>query len=260
MGRATMDPTPAPSRPEPRIRVFPHGKALATAAADRFLAYAREAIDLRGAFHVALSGGSTPALLFDELAASDRQDSIDWSRVHLYWGDERAVGPDDPQSNFRLARERLIDPLGLDPSQVHRLRGEESDLAKSARAYERVLAESLPPSARDEHGFPVFDLVLLGMGADGHTASLFPGTRGLDETTAWVVAHPVPSLGVDRLTLTFPVLNASRAVLFLVTGEAKQAALTEILGGASALPAARVQPAGRLEWYLDSAANPHPCP
>lgn len=242
--------------------------ALIEAAALRIATASEEAIRARGRFTFALAGGSTPRSLYqllasDQFAARVRHAPIDWSRVEFFWGDERCVAPDHPDSNYRMARESLLDRIAAAPERVHRMRGEELP-ERGAAAYEALLHECFdigpggPP--------PVFDLILLGMGADGHTASLFPGTAALGERTRWVVENRADPAGMARLTLTFPVLNAASKVLFLVSGADKAARVRQVLErtpgpgerqgqGMAALPASQIQPVrGQLEWMLDRAA------
>jgi 6-phosphogluconolactonase len=207
-----MSPTPPPS---PALVVAPDVEGLARVAADRVRVLAGDAIAARGRFRIALAGGSTPRALYEQLAATP---DVDWARTDIFFGDERAVGPEDPQSNFRMARETLLAPAGVPPENVHRLRGEDPDLDAAARQYEATLG-ALP-----------LDLALLGMGGDGHTASLFPGTAALDEQTRLCVANDVPSMKTHRLTLTYPVLLAARDVLFLVAGPDKTDTLAAVLG------------------------------
>jgi 6-phosphogluconolactonase len=199
---------------------------------------------------IALSGGSTPRRMHQLLA---EMPAIDWSRVHIYFGDERSVGPDDEQSNYRMAQETLLDSVAIPPAQVHRMRGEDApDVA--AEDYEIVLVDTFELRFAE---MPRFDLIILGMGADGHTASLFPGTAALDERLAMVVANEVPQLDTTRITLTYPVLNAARAVLFLAAGADKADAIGRIFGpnDTDRPPAAFVRPTeGDLVWMLDAAA------
>lgn len=179
--------------------------------------------------HVALSGGSTPRRMH-ELLAEDT--SIDWSRVHLYWGDERSVPPTDAQSNYRMARETLLERVNIPDDHIHRMRAEQPPAA-AARDYELELQRSFgvrPPA------FPRFDLIVLGVGADGHTASLFPGTAALDERERWVVANEAPQLDTMRITLTYPVLNNAAMLLFLVAGADKVDAIRRIFSPANDAP------------------------
>ncbi|HVU50780.1 MAG TPA: 6-phosphogluconolactonase [Polyangia bacterium] len=213
--------TPPPSSAElstlPTLVVAPDLEGLARLAADRVRVLAGDALSARGRFRIALAGGSTPRALYSHLATSD----LDWARTDVFFGDERNVGPDDPQSNFRMARETLLSPAGVPPENVHRLRGEDPDLESAAFDYENALGG---PAA------PPFDLVLLGMGVDGHTASLFPGTAALDERRRLCVANDVPQLATRRLTLTYPVFEAARDLLFLVAGADKADTLRDVLG------------------------------
>lgn len=224
---------------------------LAKAAARGFAAKAEAAIEERGRFAVALAGGSTPKTTY-ELLARDYADRIDWSRVHAFFGDERTVSPDHEDSNYRMAHEALLSrvPIG----SVHRMHGELPP-EEAATAYEEEL--------RKFFGEPIsrFDLILLGIGEDGHTASLFPHTQALEVTDRPVVSNPVPKLDTVRITLTSPVLNFARAVYFLVAGEGKAEALEEMLEGDAdprEYPAKLVRPTkGELIWMVDRPATAH---
>lgn len=212
----------------------------------------REAVAARGRAILALSGGSTPKGLYQRLA---QERSLPWDRVHLFFGDERSVPPDHPDSNYRMAKEALIDPLiaaGALPAQnVHRVEAE-LPAAQAASRYEMVLKAFLGPD------LPVFDLILLGMGPDGHTASLFPHTAGLEERARWVIANPVPQLSTERITFTYPVLDAAREVTFLVSGAQKAEPLAQVLTSKTAqvadYPSKGVRPQGRLVFLVDKAA------
>jgi 6-phosphogluconolactonase len=237
------------------IRTLPDADAVAREAAGLWARLAADAIAERGRFAVALSGGATPRRLYEVLAEPPLRSSVAWERVEFFWGDERAVPPAHPDSNYRMARLALLDPLAVDPARIHRLEGERADLDAAARDYEAEIARVLggAPGAP-----PAFDLVLLGLGRDAHTASLFPGTAALAEARRWVVAHFVPALGANRLTFTFPLLAAAAHVVFLVAGSDKALPVAEVLEGAhdpSRLPAQGVRPAsGRLVWLLDRHA------
>lgn len=235
-----------------KLEVLPTPSAVAEAAAQLFVAAAADAIAAGGRFSVALSGGSTPEALYGRLAGPERMEQVDWPRVHVFFGDERMVQPDDPRSNYGKAREALLDRVPLPRENLHRIRGELPPGEAAAR-YERELAEHFGAESA-----PQFDLILLGMGDDGHTASLFPSMPALDERGRWAVATDVPAYvkpNVPRVTLTFPVLNAGCLVAFLVTGAGKAARIADALGGGSTLPAARVRPAGgELLWFLDEEA------
>ena len=222
---------------------------LAQAAARDFAAKAEAAIGERGRFTVALAGGSTPKATY-EILARDYADELDWSKVHIFFGDERTVPPDHEDSNYRMAQRTLLShvPVG----SVHRMRGELPP-AEAAAAYEEELREFF--GASDEP--PSLDLILLGIGEDGHTASLFPETSALEIHDRWVVANPVLKLETTRLTLTVPVINSARAVNFLVAGAGKAEALKQILQGDAdprQYPAKLVRPAGGPVWMVDRAA------
>lgn len=229
-----------------RIMVFPDPTALAAAAAERCRDAARKATAARGVFHIALSGGSTPRLLYRRLAADEN--AADWSRWHVWFGDERCVPRDHPESNCRMARETLLDHVAIPPAQVHPMYAE-GDPVAAAAAYSAALEAGLP----HENGRPTLDLVLLGMGEDGHTASLFPGCPALDERSGFVSICTAPN-GSARLTLTPPMIEAARNVLVLVSGGEKAETLARVLSGRGEdLPIARIRPRGRFDWFVDSA-------
>jgi 6-phosphogluconolactonase len=240
-----------------QVRRFADLDALSRAAADDLAAIARACAAARGICHIALSGGSTPRRLF-QLLVQRGPDALPWRQLALWWGDERTVPPDHPDSNYRMAREALIDPaaaFGLGSAQVHRIPAELAVPAAAAADYERALVAALGAPPR-------FDLVLLGMGPDGHTASLFPGSPALGETAHWVVANRVTSPLVHgtatRITLTAPAINAAHHVRFLVTGADKAAALAQVLAGPrdpTRYPSQLVAPgSGDLRWFVDDAA------
>jgi 6-phosphogluconolactonase len=209
---------------DPEVVIAPDLGGLARAAADRVRVLAAQALAARGRFRLALAGGSTPRALYRELAAGSASE-LDWNRIDVFFGDERPVGPDDPQSNHRMARETLLLPAAVPPENVRRLRGEDPDLDAVARAYEAALRQGAEP--------PLLDLALLGMGADGHTASLFPFTDALDEEQRLCTVVAVPQLATRRLTLTYPVLLGARDVLFLIAGADKAETLRDVLGPAA---------------------------
>src|SRR5688572_21559124 len=242
-------------RSHPHVIVVPDSAAAADAGARLWVDTVRQALAAHGVFHVALAGGTTPRDMHRKVSEQADLDYA-WHRTHVFFGDERAVPPDDDRSNFGIASEALIDCVPLSPQQVHRMEGEAPDLAAAAERYAGTLAEVLAPPA---HAPPVFDLIWLGLGTNGHTASLFPNSPALAVRDRWVVA--VNEAAADpprRLTLTVPVLNASRRIIFLVTGSEKAAIVAEVLEGEYApdrLPAQIIQPApGRLVWLLDEAA------
>lgn len=233
------------------LLVLPDAKALANAGAREFARAAGDAIADRGIFRVALAGGSTPRPLYARLTRSPYRASIRWDRVRFFWGDERCVPPDSDRSNYRMARETLLEPLGIAPRQVFRMKGEQEP-ARAARDYEKILRNEF-------RGRPArLDLVLLGLGSDGHLASLFPGTAALAEGRRLVAANSVPKFSEWRLTLTYRAINAARRIVFLVSGAEKAAPLARILEkrhGWQDLPASHVAPRrGTLVWLADSAA------
>lgn len=235
----------------PIVRVFPDAAALGRAAAAVFVERAGAAIAARGRFSVALAGGSTPRAMYRELAAPTLASGVDWTRVHVFFGDERAVPPGDPASNYGMASAALLDHVPIPRAQVRRLPADDADLERAARAYEDALRAALGDP-------PALDLALLGMGADGHTASIFPGTPAAGEARRLVVRGRAPVAPHDRLTLTAPAFAAARAVLFLVTGADKAAAAWEVLCGPrdpGRFPAQLPNPAsGDRTWFLDRAA------
>ncbi len=233
------------------FEVLPDPSMVAEATADRVIGLARAAIAERGIFRVALSGGGTPKQVYPLMLDGPRLRAVDWSAVEFFWGDERAVPPDHPDSNFGVAYQMLIAQLpGVRNDRIHRMAAESSDLDGAALTYESEIR--LAFDARGETP-PPFDLVWLGMGADGHTASLFPGTAAVDELDRWVVGNYAPSQDAWRMTMTYPLLDAAREALFVVTGEDKAPALTTIREGGSDLPAGRVA-AQRVRWIVDRAA------
>jgi 6-phosphogluconolactonase len=237
------------------IRRFPDAEAVSRAAGQDLVELARDAIAQRGRFCVALSGGSTPRRMYEILGEAPRWARIDWRRVEFFWGDERGVPPEHPDSNYGVADTVLLRKLGVPAERIHRIQGE-LDPEEAATRYQDELArvfatpvEGLPP---------IFDLILLGMGADGHTASLFPYSQALTERRRWVVANTMRRIGKPRVTMTFPILNRAAEVRLLVTGSDKAPALREALAGPrepERLPVQAVVPeGGRLVWLVDRAA------
>ena len=235
---------------QPEIRILKTAAELFEAAAAEFAARASQAVRASGRFTVALSGGSTPRALYSLLAAKS---NIPWDKIYFFWGDERHVPPDHPESNYRMANEALLSKVPARPENIFRIHAEEKDAAAAALQYEQALKDFFHLSPGQ---FPRFDLVLLGIGTDGHTASLFPGTAALNETQRLVVANWVPKFNTHRITFTFPVLNAAACVIFLASGPDKAAILREILENRAAdLPSQRVQPTnGELIWMVDEPA------
>jgi 6-phosphogluconolactonase len=238
-------------------QVFPDIEHLSLAAAERFIALASEAMAARGRFSVALAGGSTPRVLYSLLASETFSGRVDWPRVAVYWGDERCVPPEDSRSNYRLAQETLLARVPVPAASVHRIRGE-AEPAAAAAEYERLLRQRLGDTGDDSPPASGFDLVLLGMGDDGHTASLFPHTPPLDEQTRWAMPNWSAETSTWRVTLTAPVLNAARQTLFLVSGSTKAERLARVLEGPHdphALPAQLIRPVhGQVTWFVDQGA------
>lgn len=216
-------------------------------AAEHWILSAKRAIQQHGKFSVALSGGSTPKAIYQTLLAKHKT-SIDWSLVHLYWSDERAVAPDSPDSNYRMAMESGFSSLPIPKAQIHRMRGE-INLQEAANDYADLLKRTL-----DSH---LFDLVMLGLGEDGHTASLFPNSLALKENTKLVIANEIPDLGQHRLTLTFPAIERSRSTALIAIGSSKQAIVPLVLQAAivSPFPASKIgTPEHKALWILDRSA------
>lgn len=230
------------------IQVFSTPELLADAVARQIADRGAEAISATGRFTLALAGGSTPRAAYDRLATHHPQ--LDWHRTHVFWGDERCVPPEDPRSNYRMAREALLDRVPIPQRQIHRIRGE-AEPAQAAAEYEQELGAL-------GHETPALDLVLLGLGEDGHTASLFPGQPAVHETTHRVLAVLDPAGTLWRVTLTPPILNAARHVTFVVAGASKATRLRQVLEGPftpALLPAQAIRPAQeRLTWMVDEAA------
>jgi len=239
--------------------VFPTADALMHAAAEAFVRCAAEATRAYGRFAVALAGGSTPTQLYALLATDVYAARVDWDRVQVFWGDERCVPSGNPASNYRMAREHLLDHVPVPEGNVHRIRGED-DPAEAAAAYERELRRAFATPDGPPRPAPGarFDLVLLGMGDNGHTASLFPGMAAVRERERWAVAQHVAVVSMWRVTVTPIVINAAAEVAFLVSGPEKARTLRRVLEGPlrpNALPAQAVAPgAGSLRWLVDAAA------
>ena len=234
------------------VQVFDDAESVARAAAEEFVRLAREAVEERGAFAVALSGGTTPRRVYELLASGEYNARVEWPKVHVFFGDERTVPPEHSDSNYRMAREALLSHVSVPAENVHRIEGL-GDAVANASDYESVMRGFFGDAE-----WPRFDLVFLGMGDDGHTASLFPETSALEEARAWAAANWVEKLGAWRITLTAPTINAARRVVFLVTGASKAERLNEVLNGAhdpARLPSQMIRPLdGVLTWYVDRAA------
>ncbi|HSQ13802.1 MAG TPA: 6-phosphogluconolactonase [Candidatus Deferrimicrobium sp.] len=225
---------------------------LSRRAAGQFVALAQQAIAARGHFSVSLSGGSTPKALSSLIATDEFKQQLAWQQIHLFWGDERCVAPGHAESNYRMVKESLLSKIHIPSGNVHRMAGELEPLAEAV-AYERELKQFF---LQAETNLPRFDLLLLGLGEDGHTASLFPGSSALHETKRLVAPIYVEKLAAHRLTLTLPSINHAAQISFLIAGKSKAAIVKEIFAPAPPdYPAARIQPArGRLTWFITQDA------
>lgn len=230
-----------------QYQIYLEPEQLAHAATRRWVELARESIRARNSFHVALAGGSTPKPVYQLL----QQEKLEWDKIHLYWGDERDVPADHPESNYLMVKEALIDHVPIPGDNVHPIRVE-ADIEKSVEEYRRILDKV----HRSPDGFPCFDLVMLGMGDDGHIASLFPDSSALTVANTPAVSVYVEKLNSWRVTLTYPVLNAARNLMLLVSGENKAPVVAQVLGddGDEHYPVQKLTPQGRIEWYLDQGA------
>src|ERR1700686_2655452 len=248
---------PGKSQEQRDVRILTNIDAIAKRAAQEFVQAATQAVSERGGFRVALTGGSTPKTLYSLLASDAAlRSQLPWDKMSLYFGDERSVGPDHADSNFRMATETMLSKVPLKPEQVFRIKGEYQETEKTAQEYEQALRASFKIA---EGQFPRFDLVLLGMGTEGHPASLFPGTKALHETKRLVVRNWVGKLYTNRITLTAPAINNAARVIFMITGADKALALKGILEGPyepDQLPAQMIQPSnGQLLWLVDTIAG-----
>lgn len=244
-----MSPSPSPRR---TVHTHPDLEALSRAAARALHADVDDVLADRDRYSLALAGGSTPRRLY-ELLAEDEPDALPWGQIHLFWGDERFVPPDHPKSNARMAGETLVRHVQIPQENVHPIPTETNDPTSAARAYTETLQHHFPGPSQ------TFDLALLGLGADGHTASLFPtleqDSPAEDEWVRVVQAPPEHDVST-RITCTLPVLNGARRTVFLVAGERKRDALAAVLDGDRTLPASHVQPRQQLDWYVDEHAFP----
>jgi 6-phosphogluconolactonase len=241
-------------RSDSSVEIFPDPATLFRVAAEKIAAIAHAAVATRGRFFIALAGGNTPRELYLLLARDEWRHQVPWANTHIFFGDERCVPPDHPDSNYGMAKKALLDRLALPASQVHRMSSEQEPLAAAA-AYEQEIRRVLESAGNE---LPLFDLILLGLGNDGHTASLFPGTAALHEKEKLVAANYAEKFKSHRLTLTLPVLNNAHHVMFLISGESKANIVHEILQAPQRsfqYPAELVQPEpGKLWWLLDRAA------
>jgi 6-phosphogluconolactonase len=242
--------------PQKRIQLFNHCSEIASYAAKEVARIAAEAASSRGVFSIALSGGSTPKMLYALMAEHPSlRNSLPWDKMNVFFGDERHVGPGHADSNYQMAADSMLSKVPLRPEQIHRIKGEYPDAAQAAAEYEDVIRRQF---SLQSGNFPRFDVVLLGMGNEGHTLSLFPGTKALHETQRIVASNWVGKLYTDRITLTAPAANAAANVIFMVTGSDKACALKAVLEGPQEpeqLPAQMIQPSnGSLYWLIDAAA------
>jgi 6-phosphogluconolactonase len=250
-------PAASHGTPQREVRILKDGPTIAQRAANKFVALAQSAVRERGTFSVALAGGSTPKLLYTLLATDPHlRGKLPWDKMQLFFGDERHAGPEDAQSNFKMASESMITKVPVNPEHVHRMMGEYLDAEKAALEYEEVLRTQFHLQGAE---LPRFDLVLAGMGDEGHTLSLFPGTKALHAQGRTVVRNWVGKLFTDRITITAPVARHAAVILFMVTGKEKAPALKAVLEGPyepEQLPAQLLQPGnGELLWLVDQAAG-----
>lgn len=243
----------------PEVRIYPDHASLASAVVEHFIERARETVDRQGYFTVLLSGGSTPQPAYMLMSQPEISRRIDWGKMHLFWGDERCVHPNHADSNFNSVHDALLAHVSIPEKNIHRIRGEHQP-AKAAADYEDEVRQFFQQHKGRETGVGLFDLALLGLGEDGHTASLFPGSPALQEKKRWFVMaehnQPPPPL-ITRITATLPLINSTEEVAFLVTGQKKSGKVLEVMYPQTnrSLPAQLIQPAsGRLLWFLDRGA------
>ncbi len=238
-----------------KIKIFHDADELATSLAADFQNVVNEAAKRNNEIYIALSGGSTPALFFQKLASAPYRENIAWQNVHFFWSDERCVPPDDSDSNYGMTKNYLLDHVAIPVENIHRIFGENAP-QDEAKRYASEINQWLP---RVQNGWPEFDWILLGMGTDGHTASIFPGLDVLEDRTHICAVATHPEIGQKRITLTLPAINQAKRITFLVTGINKAPVIAQILCADQVnmlLPASFVKPdSGILEWYLDQAAG-----
>lgn len=235
-----------------RLEIAPTKDDLIQQAVELFIRSANDAIRKNGVFTVSLSGGSTPRPLYEALGSPIHRERVDWGKVHLFWGDERPVPPTDPQSNYRMVKEALLDRIDIPETNIHRVLAE-MDVRMAAFQYEEELRQFFSGE------WPSFDFIFLGMGQDGHTASLFPGSAGLNEDFRWFIANYAPGMATWRLTLTAPAINAARFILVIAAGGDKAKRLKAVLNGPrdpNEMPIQMIAPAdGEMVWLVDEAAG-----
>ena len=246
-----------PESPRPEVHVLPDASAIAARAAEELLRVAADALRVSGRFTIALAGGSTPKVLYNLLVSDPRlRNSVPWDKMLVFFGDERHVGPGHPDSNYKMAWDSMLSKAPLATEQIFRIKGEYEDTEKAAREYEGEIRKRFELKAAE---FPRFDLILAGMGNEGHTLSLFPGTKALHETRRIVTRNWVGKLFTERITLTAPAANNAASVIFMVTGADKALALKGVLEGPlepEQLPSQMIRPVnGKLLWLVDTAAG-----
>jgi len=241
------------------IRLLADATELFHAAAEEVCRIAQMSMDTTGRFSLVLSGGATPRGLYQLLTEHPYKAQVEWKRVEFFWGDERAVPPDHPASNYRMAKEAMLDKLAVPQDRIHRIEGERSDIDQAARDYEATIERVLGRIPGVGRRPPHFNLFLLGMGDDGHTASLFPHTPALGEKERWVMAQEGPKEPRGRITMTPPLINAAHFIMFLVTGATKKNVLASVLQGTrdpEGYPAQLIHPlTGEVTWFVDRAAS-----
>jgi 6-phosphogluconolactonase len=236
------------------IRILKNLDQVSATAAEEIIQIAKNAIEKRGVFRIALSGGSTPKTLYTELSSDDFKKQMPWKSTHFFWSDERTVPPDHPDSNYRMAQEAMFKHVDVSESQIHRIHAEVEDPNRAAEEYEKEIRQHFNVVS----DVPQFDLILLGMGPDGHTASLFPGTEALNEQTRLVVSNWVSKFNTYRITFTVPLINHAASVIFMVCGDDKAATLKAVLEGPydpEVYPSQFIKPEGDLIWFVDQAAG-----
>ena len=236
------------------IRILKNLDQVSATAAEEIIQIAKDAIEKRGVFRIALSGGSTPKTLYTKLSSDDFKKQMSWKSTHFFWSDERTVPPDHPDSNYRMARETMFKHVDVSESQIHRIHAEVEDPNRAAEEYEKEIRQHFNVVS----DVPQFDLILLGMGSDGHTASLFPGTEALNEQRRLVVSNWVSKFNTYRITFTVPLINQAASVMFMVCGDDKAATLKAVLEGPydpEVYPSQFIKPEGELIWFVDQAAG-----
>jgi 6-phosphogluconolactonase len=239
------------------IQVLDSASSIAEAGALHFVRICNSSVKANGKFSVVLSGGSTPKGMLSLLASDEYKKQVPWDKCHFFWGDERSVPPTHADSNFKMATDALLSHIPANPAQIYRMEAEKADINQAAQEYQNKIATffNIPNSGSP----PQFDLLYLGMGPDGHTASLFPGTTALGEKSRWVVPNFVPKFNTNRMTFTYPMINQAKNIIFLVAGKDKVSALKEVLQGEPALetyPSQGINPIhGSLLWLLDADSS-----